>query len=437
MLTSFLHRQSRPVPAELRSNFIHLYWDIAWFGVLSASAISFLTVYAARLGADGFQIGLLTAGPAVVNLLFTLQASRWLEARPVGPAVFWSAIFNRLFYLLWIVLPWFLAPRLQLWAYIVITLVMTLPGITLAVGFNALFADSIPPEWRPYVAGRRNAMLSITFILTSLLCGVLLQRLPFPVGYEVVFALGALGAAMSTVHLFFVRPVEDGWLKGGRWYRLGDLAAPGLLQGVTAWGRTAVGLRFLLRSRGQNLLRLDVLQGPFRAVVVGLFAFHLAQYLAIPLFPLAWVNRLGFSDDVISQGQALFYVAVFFGSTQLNRATQRLGNQRLVALGMALLAGYPAITAVMRGPAAYWLVSLLGGFGWSLAGGALANYLLERSPETGRAMYLAWYNLALNAAILLGSLLGPLFADWVGLSMALWISALARALASLLVWRKG
>jgi MFS family permease len=438
MTTLSLRRNGPPVPAALRSNFKHLYWDIAWYGVLSGSAISFLTVYATRLGGDAFQIGLLTAGPAVVNLLATLPSGRWLETRPIGPAVFWSAAFHRLFYLLWVIIPWLLLPRMEIWAYILVTLLMSIPGTVLAVGFNALFADAVPPEWRPHVTGVRNAVLSVAFIVTSLSCGVILETMPFPQGYQVVFAIGALGAIMSTVHLFFVRPLSDGRQRpAGRWYRLGDLASPGRIQGVTDQGRTAIGLRFLTRSSGKSMLRLEILRGPFGVVLAGLFAFHVAQYLAIPLFPIAWVNDLGFSDGLISQGQALFYAAVFIGSTQLNRITQRLGNQRVLAAGVLLLAGYPAVTAVMQGPPVYLLVSLLGGLGWSLAGGAIANYILERTPDNDRPAHLAWYNLALNAAILIGSLLGPLLADWIGLMAALLVAAMARALAGMFIWRRG
>jgi MFS family permease len=438
MATLSLRRNGRPVPAALRSNFKHLYWDIGWYGVLSGSAIAFLTVYATRLGGDAFQIGLLTAGPAVVNLVATLPSGRWLESRPIGPAVFWSAAFHRLFYLLWVVIPWLLLPRVEIWAYILVTLLMSIPGTVLAVGFNALFADAVPPEWRPHVTGIRNAVLSVTFIITSLACGLILEALPFPQGYQVVFAIGALGAVMSTVHLLFVRPLSDGRQRGsGRWYRLGDLASPGRIYGVTDQGRTAIGLRFLTRSGGKSLLRLEILRGPFGVVLAGLFAFHVAQYLAIPLFPITWVNRLGFSDLLISQSQALFYAAVFVGSTQLSRITGRLGNQRVTAMGVLLLAGYPAVTAVMQGPAVFLAVSLLGGLGWSLAGGGIANYILERTPNDDRPAHLAWYNLALNAAILLGSLLGPLLAGWIGLTAALIVAAIARALSGVLIWRRG
>ena len=67
MLTK-LFRQT-DIPVRYRSNFLHFYLDIAWFGVLSGSAVNFLNIYAARVGATGFQIGLIGAMSAIVNLL--------------------------------------------------------------------------------------------------------------------------------------------------------------------------------------------------------------------------------------------------------------------------------------------------------------------------------------------------------------------------------
>ncbi|MCS6845455.1 MAG: MFS transporter [Caldilineales bacterium] len=430
-------RKAQPVPAELRRNFVHLYFDIAWYGVLSGSAMAFLAVYAARLGASAFLLGLLTAGPAVVNLLFTLPSGRWLETRPIGPAVVWSSVLHRFFYLLFVFLPWLLAPTPQLWAIVLITLVMSIPGTALAVGFNALFADAVPPEWRGHVVGIRSAMLAVAFILTSLLCGYLLDTLPFPASYQVVFAIGFIGAAMSSLHLALIRPTADAARRPRSNAALGDLASPGRLRPAVDAPRLGVGLRWLTRGGGQRLMRLEILRGPFGRVVGVLFAFHVAQFLAIPLFPLVWVNKLHFSDQVIALSQAYFYVAVFFGSLVFARISGRLGNQHTVALGIAFLTMYPVVTSFMWLPWQLMAISLVGGFGWSLVNGAIANYLLERAPADDRPAHLAWYNLALNAGILIGSLGGPVLADAVGLTAALLIAAAARGTSALLVWRLG
>ncbi len=428
---------ARPVPAEYRSNFLHLYLDIAWFGVLSGSAMAFIAVYAARQGANAFQIGFLNAGPATMNLLFALPAGRWLEKQSIGSAVFWASVFYRIFYLFWVPLPLLLAPQSQIWTLIGLTLIMSIPGVTLAIGFNALFADAVPPEWRGHVAGGRNGLLAITFIITSLLSGYILSHFPFPMGYQIVFGLGFFGAAMSSFHLWFVQPFPGGTVPPRVGRGLGDMARPGMIRIIGDGLRHSVGLRFLTRSGGLHLPRTEILTGPFGRILAVLFGFHLAQYLPAALFPLIWVNRLHLSDQEISLGTALFYVTVFLGSTQLAYLTRRLDNHRVTAIGAILMTTYPGLMALSHGFGLFIAASIAGGFGWALAGGALTNYILDKVPQDSRPAHLAWYNLALNAAILLGSLIGPFLGSKLGLSAALGLFAASRLLTALFIWRWG
>ncbi len=428
-------RTSQTLPAEHRSNFLHLYLDIAWFGVLAASTMSFVSVFAARQGATAFQVGLLSAGPATMTIVLALPSGRWLRDRRVGPAVFWSAAAHRFGYLFFIPLPLLLRPAGQVWVLIGLTLLMSIPGTVLAVGFNALFAEAVPVEWRGQVAGVRNALLAIAVILVSLLCGQILTRLPFPAGYQVVFGIGFLGAAMSTLHLWFLRPPSSAQARPHSGRGLGDLAWPGRPRTLVEGLRPGVALRSLLQLNHASWLRPGILRGPFGRLVALLFAFHVALHLAIPLFPLHWVHQLHLSDRDIGLGTALFYVAVFFASTQLARLVRRHGNQRLTALGAVFMASYPLFLALSRGLHLFLVGSVAGGLGWALVAGALTNYVLETIPDDNRPAYLAWYNLALNAALLFGSLVGPLLAGIIGRTAVLYLSAFFRLLTALLLLR--
>jgi MFS family permease len=429
-----IFRPKRTVPADLRRIFFHLYWDMIWFGILSGSSISFLSVYAARLEASAYQIGLLTAGPAVIGLLFTLPAGRWLQGRTVGGPVFWSAALARLGYLFFALLPLLLVPEQQVIALVALVLLMTIPGTILAIGFNALYASAVPLEWRGHVVGIRNALLALIYVITSLVCGWLLNTLPFETGYVIIFTMGFVGAAMSTVHLWFLRHISGETPPGPPQIRevIGDLARPGDIRILGITLRTNIGLRAF--TRGANLLRLEVLRGSYGRLIVAFLIFHVALYIPIPLFPLYWVDRLGFSDGDISLGTAAFHAAVLLGSLGIGKITDTWGNHRVTAIGALLLSLYPLLTGFMTGLWMYIGVSLIGGFAWSLVGAAIGNYLLENVPATDRPAYLAWYNLALNLAVLAGSLLGPLLAQQFGLVEALIIGFVARALGGLAIW---
>ena len=403
----FMPRLGRPiVPAIYRANFLHFYLDIAWFAITAATAMSFVGVFITRQGASAFQLGLLSAGPAVVNLLISTAAGQWLERRPLEKAVLRTAIFTRLTYLPWVILPFFLPPAAQVWALLALTVLAAVPGAALNMGFNSLFAEAVPGEWRGFVAGRRNALYAVIFIGVTLLAGWILNTLPFPLGYQVIFALAVLGAAMSTVHLGLIKlpPMEK--------------AAPAA------------------PSKGRRL-RWDVLQGPLGKVLVALLIFHLTLFLAAPLFSLYMVNDLGLTDSQISFGTAIFYVAMLAGSLSLDGLARRWGNQKVTALGAFFFGCYPLVMALWRSVWGFMAASPFGGLGWGLAGGAMINWLLERVSPTERAASLVWYNLAINGAMLVGSLLGSAGGEWLGVRTALLVFGGMRMLSALYILKRG
>lgn len=426
MLTK-LFRQSA-VPIEYRSNFLQLYLDIGWFGVLSGSTINFLNIYATRSGATVFQIGLISAMSAIVSLFLAIPAGRWLQNRQTGKAIFWTSVFYRLGFLAFVFLPWLFDEQGQIWAIIAITFLMAIPLTGLGVGFNALFAEAVPSEYRAHVAGIRNVVLSIAFMTSSLISGYILDQVAFPAGYQIVFGIGFLGAAMSSLHLFFVKP-----LKNDVSFLNGDKAAHRLDYGQDKPQPDSA--KRIVSSL--HTLRLDIWRTPFRNILIGLFGYHLAQYLALPVFPLYNVYILRLSDNHIGIGTALFYLMVLIGSTRLSRIVQRLGHKKVTGLGVTGMALYPFLLALSHQVWQFYFVSLLGGYVWALAGGAVANYMLENIPPDDRPSHLAWYTIILNIAVLVGSLGGPLIANQMGLSGALLLFALLRFLSGLVILKWG
>jgi len=413
-------RGDQSVPEEYRRAFFNLIADIGWFGVLNGSSLSFLAIYATRLGATAEQIGWINAAPAVMSLLFSLPLGVWIEHRPLHKTVVKTAIWHRFYYVALVLLPLLGVRQLQIWLLIGMTFLFYLPGTALSLSFNGMFAETVPLEWRGYVVGVRNAVYAVTTIVSSLLCGWILNTMSFPQGYQVVFAMGALGAAMSTLHLYRIRsdrPLLDS------------------LKDTFSQPRSAGVVGVIAKPR--MAFHFEVWRGPFGVVLLMMLGFHLAQYLPVPLFPIYTVNVLRVSDQIISLGNALFFLAVFLGSTQLMRITRRFGNRKTTGLGLMLLSAFPLLLSMAHGGGLYLLANFLGGAAWSMAGGALFNYLLERVPEETRAVSLAWFNLVANAGVLVGSLLGPLVGQVLGLSAALVFFACLRFLMGWVIIRWG
>ena len=168
-----------------------------------------------------------------------------------------------------------------------------------------------------------------------------------------------------------------------------------------------------------------------------MLGFHLTQYIAIPIFPLYSVNELHLNDDHIGIGTALFYLTVLIGSTQLRSFVHRSGNKNVTAWGVIGMAVYPFLLAFSSEVWHFYGISLFGGLVFALVNGAYANYMLEHIPADDRPSYLAWYNITLNAAVLLGSLGGPAIANWLGLSDSLILFSILRMLAGLAILKWG
>ena len=413
-----IFRQS-DIPQKYRSNFSNLYLDIAWYGVLSGTAVNFLNVYATRLGASGLQIGLLTAMSAVVNLFLAIPAGHWISKRHTGHAVFWSSVLFRIGYLLFIPLPWLFNQQGQIWALIVLTFFMAIPLTPLGVGFNALFAESVPDRFRARVAGTRNVTFAIAYMITSFGAGYILKNIAFPEGYQIIFTIGAFGAAMSSYHLYHVKPVQDD-------------TSPLPLQPTIAPEQKAESPRGIA-----SILRLDIWKTQFKNVLAALFFFHFAHYLSAPLYPLYNVNVLKLNDSHIGNGTAFYYLTVLIASTQLGRIVQKYGHKKVTGLGVAGMAAYPIMLAFATSVWQFYVLSFLGGFLFAMVNGAYANYMLENIPADDRPSHLAWYTIVFNLAVLISSIIGPLFADMMGLSPALILFGVLRIVAGLYLLKWG
>ena len=152
------------------------------------------------------------------------------------------------------------------------------------VGINALIAETVPHERIAQVVGTRNAALAITSVAASLISGQILVSVQFPLNYQIVFGIGFIGAMLSTLHLKLIRAKAKG-------KKAGDFIDKELLPSKeTVKGETRIQTlqRVMIRIKGMDFLRLDIIKGPFKRVILLLFFFHLAQYFGIPIFPPSW-----------------------------------------------------------------------------------------------------------------------------------------------------
>ena len=395
---------------DLKSNFINYFWDIAWWGFYTGSTASFLTIYAARAGATPEQIGWLTALPALLTLALSLPAGRFLKRYPAKWATVWACFAARILFLVYALLPWLLPGKLQVGALLALAVLMAVPNTVVGISFTQFFIEAVPSHWRGTVVGTRNMILSVISLPVTMLSGQILTRLPFPMGYQVVFMIGFVGAIMTVNQLARVKPVAD----------------PSLSQSSAA----PVPARWLLPS-------LDSAGRGYLKVIALLFLFNMTNNMLAPLVPNLLVHTLKLSDVTISIGTATSSLLVFMVSLFIARFTRRTGNRRATALGAALLAFQAVALALARDATLYLAAAVIGGFASGILNVAQYNYHLDNVPRAEQSAWLSWNQLLGNSAVLLGALIGPLVAQVSGTPSAIVFFGVLRFAVGLIILRWG
>ncbi len=398
-----------PVPPEHRKNFAHLYWDVAFWGILNGSIINFLGVYCSRIGATPFQMGLLTAIPALMNLIVTMPATMWLGNKPVTRIVPRAALITRIFYLLLVPLPMLLPTSTQLWVILGIVFFQNITGAVAATIGNAFLAESIPSEWRGQVIGTRSALVAMATMITSVIVGQILNALSLANGYQIVFALGFAGSMASAYQIFQIKPVSRPEL------------SPQANPAVPA----------------PAAIKFSNLTGSYRRVLAIMFAVHLGVFLPQAIFPLYQVYALHLTDQIISLAASLFSIVQFLSSLQAGRISRRVGFRRMTGIGL-LIAGLSTIMFIFSfNPWLYLTTQLVGGLGWAVFNNGVVNYLLESIPADKRPPYLAWFNMAANAAVLICGLISATLVSGLGLFGAMMLVVVMRVIAGAIVLKFG
>ncbi len=398
------------MPPPMRSNFLHLLGDIGWWGLYMGTTVAFLSIYAARSGATPFQIGLLSASPALLSLILSLPAGRILRNYPARPAAATFAAIQRALFLVYAVLPWLLPPAQQVNAILILSLVIAIPGTFINIGFGQFFMEGVPSEWRGQVVGARNAIMSIISFAVTMISGQILTYLPFPLGYQVVFFIGFIGGIMTSYHIWHVYPV----------------ALPGR---DTLTRPTAAG--------ADKKLTVGPVERNYIKVIGLLFLFNLSNNMVAPLVPDILVHKLGLSDAWISVGTGTANMLVFTISLFMASLTRKAGNRRITAIGAALLAFHAIALAAAQDITVYIGTAIIGGIASGLLGTAQYNYHLENVPDDERSTWLAWNMVLGNAAVLLGALGGPAIAHLTSTPTTLVILGVLRLVFGLAILRWG
>ena len=384
----------------------NLYLDVTWFGVLSGITSTFVSVFAIRLGASNTLVGLLVSLPALINIFWLIPSARIIERqRRRLPIIVLAGFLQRVGYLLIALMPFVLRTH-RPEALVALVALITLPTATLSVAFTSLIAEVVPIGKRAQVVSTRNVLVSIISTVTMLISGKLLDLLPFPLNYQLLFGAGF---AASLVSLYYVSRIQ-------------------IADASVAESRPRHKTPLVTRLR--RSLKQIANQRDFVRFSASAFVFQWGLYLPSALYAIYRVRNLGASDTwigLLSMTQSAVTIVTYL---YWGRVASRKGSRRVLLISSLGVVLYPVLTGLSPRVELLLLPSIIAGIfgaGFNLS---FFNTLLEVCPQERLPSYVALNTTVINVAAFLAPLLGTSLANFLDIRIALFIAGAVRLLGA-------
>ena len=382
----------------------NLYLDVAWFGVLSGITSTFVSVFAIRLGASNTLVGLLVSLPALINIFWLIPSARIIERqRRRLPIILLAGFLQRVGYLLVALMPFVLRTH-RPEALVALVALITLPTATLSVAFTSLIAEVVPIGKRAQVVSTRNMLVSIISTVTMLISGKLLDLLPFPLNYQLLFGAGF---AASLVSLYYVSRIQ-----------IADASV----------AESRPRHKTPLATRLRRSLKQIASQRDFVRFSASAFVFQWGLYLPSALYAIYRVKNLGASDTwigLLSMVQSAVTIVTYL---YRGRVASRKGSRRVLLISSLGVVLYPVLIGLSPRVELLLLPSIIAGIfgaGFNLS---FFNTLLEVCPQERLPSYVALNTTVINVAAFLAPLLGISLANFLDIRIALFIAGGVRLL---------
>ncbi len=400
-------------PAQLSAvnrNILYLTLDTAVQGLMMGGIFSFLSVFLVRLGATTLQTTLLTSLPAIVMMLSSLPAGAFIEKqRDLVRLTNIVRLFHRGSILLVALLPFFVKEHL----IEIIISIWTVKAITNAMlqsSWMAVVAEVIPASRRASVNGMRWTVMGITTALAGALFGYMLDTIPFPLNYQIVFIISFLGGATGMVFWGKMRISENVQVARE------ECRTQSIKAQISAYWQSIRVPAFLRYELTISVLRL-------------------ALNLPVALYSIYWIRELNTSDLWIGWRATASRLAMIGGYFLWGKVVQRRGYViplLVCTLGVGLT---PVLTAFIPGQT--WLPAIAVIQGFFITGMNLSTFdiLFAVCPADRRPTFFAVNTLSASLMIFLAPMLGSALADRIGIRPVFFITGGIHVVAMVLFWR--
>ncbi len=411
ILQSLYRWLTHPQPGSqiLPSNFFNVQMDAIGVGMASA-ALPFVAVFLARLGADSYQVGLITSMPAIAGLLLSIPMGQYIETRK--NIVPWYSISRAVglsrFAIIGLV-PFFFKDENAIMAILVIWAIFTLPQTLLANMFNFLMNMVAGPSGRFELLSRRWSIIGITTAATVFLAGQILDRVVFPVNYQIVFILFSLGGVLSyrySKRLLIPDQIDPPKYKGKGLFRI-----------------------------YRELFDLVKHEPPFLNFASKRFVFTFGLTMVSPLLTLYYVRQIGAPDSWIALFSTVQTLLNFVGYFMWLRVSHTKTSRFILVSTTFVMSFYPLMVAITN---RFWMLAVFAAVqGLFEAGLNLVFFdeLMKTVPLNRSATFVSIAQSLQFVASMGAPIIATFLSDQIGLSYSLMAAAAVQLLGFFMFWR--
>jgi Na+/melibiose symporter-like transporter len=385
---------------EQRRNVLYVALDGIAIGLMSAAA-SFVSVFVIRLGASPFWVSLLSAAPATIRLLMTIPWSQFVERkrRPQRVLAF-SRLAVHAMYPLIALVPFVLADEWTAKVIIVIWSLSAFPSSLSNMMFTLVMGNAVPPQSRAFLMGRRWIVLGIAKLIALPLVTQVIDRVAFPLGYQIAFGINAL---ISVFAFAFAS----------------QLRVPERKPTPSPKGQP-------LQARVRQEVHQVAEAKPFLIFISGRALLNLGLALVSAIIPFYWVQELEASDAWVGYFTMTLSAATLVSYLPWTRFKRKRGTRWTLIPSVFGTALYPALLSLARTPGAVLPVIAFNG----LVGGgmnlAFFDALLETCPADKQARFIA---INMTAVSLMGVIGPPLGAALLNVIDIRWVLVIGTIVA--------
>ena len=406
MTTLDVPEPSEILESQVKTNFRNVQIDAIGVGLANAAS-PFLPVFLTHLNATSFQVGMLTSMPAMTGLALAIPLGRFLQKQ--SNIVRWFSIARLLViacYALTGIISFFIPEEVLVNSILLVWALATLPQTVVAITFSVVMNSVAGPNRRFELMSRRWSTLGITTTLVVLALGQLLDRVIFPLNYQLMFIAMSVGGLISFYYSSHIKippqkiPEEPG--------------------------------KKSLKSQITEITGLVIKEKPFTSFMAKRFIFFAGSAMVSPLIPLYLVRVVGATDgwiSIINTSQTAILVIGYFLWTRFGKKRGIRSVLIWTTLGLSL---YPFFLSLIRQT---WQIALLAGFAGIFQAGldlVFFDVLMQTVPPEYSALFVGVAQSMQFLATIISPLLGTLIADAWGLPVGLAVAALIRFIGFLL-----